>query len=171
MLIGTIKLSRCRQIHLQNSLVKSLQMQESVKVFADEEKTDTLRVPNHNRVQPRFPNLFYLLLFPLKYGDIDCGVTWAERTAGAHRLVAHRCAGWVFSRVTIGRLFLRTKRAEPGDAHNVSLRSEAPLSSSAPCQHLVECNTSSSEIPDLVPRRRASSSRRKLTVSVELYDC
>lgn len=35
---------------------------------------------------------------------------------------------WVFSRVTSGRLFLRTKRAQSRDARNVSLRSEAPLS-------------------------------------------
>lgn len=78
---------------------------------------------------------------------------------------------WVFSRVTSGRLFLRTKRAEPGDAHNVSLRSEAPLSSSAHCKHLVERNTRSSGISGFVPLRRATSSSRKLTVSVELYDC
>lgn len=124
-------------------LVKSLQMPPSVKM-----KTDTITSASTILFIPRFgekkrENLYYLLLFPLKYGDIECGVTWAERTAGAHRLVAHRRAGWVFSRVTSGRLFLRTKRAEPGDAHNVSLRSEAPLSSSAPCQHLVECNTRS----------------------------
>lgn len=109
-------------------------------------KTDTITSASTILFIPRFEkkgNLCYLRLFPLKYGDIECGVTWAERTAGAHRLVAHRRAGWVFSRVTSGRLFLRTKRAQPGDAHNVSLRSEAPLSSSAPRQHLVERNTRS----------------------------
>lgn len=43
--------------------------------------------------------MFYLILFSLKYGEINCGVTWAERTAGAHRLVAHRCAAMgVFTR-------------------------------------------------------------------------
>lgn len=59
---------------------------------------------------------------------------------GWWRITARR---WVFSRVTSGRFFfsfLRTKRAEPGDAHNVSVRSEAPLSSPASWQHLVECN-------------------------------
>lgn len=98
-------------------------------------KTDTIASASTIIFNPRFgkkkeANLCYLLLFPLKYGDIECGVTWAEGTAGAHRLVAHRRAGWVFSRVTSGRLFLRTKTAEPGDAHNVSLRSQVLLCAS-----------------------------------------
>ncbi|KAM7402590.1 hypothetical protein PAMP_017814 [Pampus punctatissimus] len=42
-----------------------------------------------------------------------------------------------------GRFFLRTKRAEPGDAHNVNVRSEAPLSSLSLLlgSIFVECNT------------------------------
>lgn len=79
---------------------------------------------------------------------------------------------WVFSRVTSGRLFLRTKRAEPGDAHNVSLRSEAPLSfSSASWQHLTECNTKRSGISLHPAAASTSSSARKPVVIVELYYC
>lgn len=112
----------------------------------------------HNRIRVRNPfqskiwgrekkeaNLCYLLLFPLKYGDIECGVTWAERTAGAHRLVAHRRVGWVFSRVTSGRLFLRTKTAESGDAHNVSLRSQV-----LPCASPASRGVEYEELADLL---------------------
>lgn len=75
---------------------------------------------------------------------------------------------WVFSRVTSGRLFLRTKRAELGDAHNVSLRSEAPLSSSASWQHLGESNTKRWR-GSLHPRCSAYHPHTANSLIVELY--
>ena len=65
-----------------------------------------------------------------KHPEIQRALASSIGMAGAHKGGgALLCCDGCFSRVTSGRLFLRTKRAEPGDAHNVSLRSEAPLSS------------------------------------------